>query len=429
MKLSLSLSVLVSTLAFTAPTVAAASQHPSTVYFFSNGRSSANTLVDPQDIRNVPELSLKETRATLSHLLNLGESVSHDRLGHKQDDEVFLAPQGPVQQVFAKPGVGRKNLFENLGGNLMMVIEGVQNVNDIMPTFEPVFSVDATSEDVQGLVTDLATSVPAEDRYLFDTHRSSKSGDALVNEHLVADHHANVDVTVFDLSKKADALFLEESVSLGNYMDSYVKKHSKHGEETDFIRITLKGLAALATEHGADSIQYKTAAQIVREFLQLTFIPEFEQIHKAYTATIVLIEPNTHQGSELFSTANDKDSNKAQSRARNWKRALPPSASTTCFDTEVDCQTSTNGCTQRGHCILSVAANCYHCQCSKINNTQYGGKTCEKIDVSIQFHLFFWLILGLVLAVVLAVGLIIQMGNQSQGGVPVGPTRAQLKRD
>lgn len=28
------------------------------------------------------------------------------------------------------------------------------------------------------------------------------SGDALVNEHLVAEHHANVDMAVFDLTKK-----------------------------------------------------------------------------------------------------------------------------------------------------------------------------------------------------------------------------------
>lgn len=28
------------------------------------------------------------------------------------------------------------------------------------------------------------------------------SGDALVNEHFVAEHHANVDMTVFDLTKK-----------------------------------------------------------------------------------------------------------------------------------------------------------------------------------------------------------------------------------
>jgi len=46
---------------------------------------------------------------------------------------------------------------------------------DIMPEFEPVFTVDASSEGVQDLVSDLATDVPSEDRYLFDTVRKGRS--------------------------------------------------------------------------------------------------------------------------------------------------------------------------------------------------------------------------------------------------------------
>lgn len=63
-------------------------------------------------------------------------------------------------------------------------------------------------------------------------------------------------------------MFLEESVSLGNYIDTYEKKHKAHGQESDFVRITLKGLSALAAEHGFDSVQYKTGQQILKEFLQ-----------------------------------------------------------------------------------------------------------------------------------------------------------------
>lgn len=63
-------------------------------------------------------------------------------------------------------------------------------------------------------------------------------------------------------------MFLEESVSLGNYIDTYEKKHNAHGQESNFVRITLKGLSALAAEHGVDSIQYKTGQQILKEFLQ-----------------------------------------------------------------------------------------------------------------------------------------------------------------
>ncbi|KAF9976429.1 hypothetical protein BGZ65_007848, partial [Modicella reniformis] len=154
-------------------------------------------------------------------------------------------------------------------------------------------------------------------------------------------------------------------------------------------------------------------------------------IHKTYTTTIFLIAPSSgdhplEMGSETFD--NYLSSSSSQPLR---KRAQPLSASNNnhCYGSEADCQTGTNGCHQHGACVLSSAANCYHCKCSKINTTQYSGPTCDKIDLSIQFHLFFWLGLGLVLAVITAVGLILQMGSQSEGGLPVGPTRAQLKRD
>ncbi len=57
-------------------------------------------------------------------------------------------------------------------------------------------------------------------------------------------------------------------MALGNYIDLYERTHSKHGEESDLIRVTIKGLAAIAAEHGEDSVQYKTAQQILKQFLQ-----------------------------------------------------------------------------------------------------------------------------------------------------------------
>ncbi|KAG0026604.1 hypothetical protein BGZ81_006235 [Podila clonocystis] len=386
---------------------------PSTVYFFSHGRPSTTVISNNQE---TPQLNIQETRATLSHLLNLG---------HWSNNEAPIDMNGPIQQVFSQPGMSRKDLFETMGGNLVMVVEGVKQAEDLLPSFHPSFTVD-NSEGIQDLVSDLAWSVPSKDRYLFNTHDSSKSGDALVNEHLLAEHHRNVDVTVFDLTKKADALFLEESIALGNYIETYEKKHNKNSG-SDFIRITIKGLSALAAEHGFDSIQYQTGQQILKEFLQQTFIPEFEQIHKTYTTTIFLVAPAARQGSEMFAAEAAAAALDRTRSASKMKRALAPSG--TCFTTEAECQTSTNGCHERGGCVLSVAANCYHCKCQKINNTQYSGPTCDKIDVSIQFHLFFWLVLGLVITVAMAVGLIVQMGTQVQGGVPIGPTRAQLKRD
>ncbi|KAF9438386.1 hypothetical protein BGZ76_008297 [Entomortierella beljakovae] len=408
--LAVSLSALLTTLVYSSSAATA----PVSTYFFSHGHPSNSDIIS--NYAETPSLSLEETHAALGHLLNLGQS-SHNN----QNGNVDL--NGPIQLVFNKHGKSRKDLFQSIGGNLMMVIEGVQDAKDLLPSFEPAFTVDST-EGIQDMITEFGNTVPSQNRYLFNTHKSSLSGDALVNEHLVAEHHANVDVTVFDLGKKADALFLEESVSLGNYIDKYVKSHSNNGQ--DFIRITIKGLNAIAAEHGLDSVQYNTAQQILKDFLQSTFIPEFEQIHKTYTATIFLVEPNSfNMGSEIFKRS---DPSAFDAQTLN-KRALPVILSASCFTTEADCLNVTNSCSSHGTCILSTAANCFHCKCSKVNTTQYGGNSCDKIDISIQFHLFFWLGLALISMVALSIGMIVSMGSTTQGGVPVGPTRQQLKRE
>lgn len=119
-----SVSALLATLVYSSSTVAA--EAPATAYFFSHGRPSTSGAVihnnDPSSNSEVPLLNLKETRATLAHLLNLGQG--HDL--NRNHDESFIDLRGPIQQVFSQPGMTRKDLFETVGGNLMMVIEGVQ---------------------------------------------------------------------------------------------------------------------------------------------------------------------------------------------------------------------------------------------------------------------------------------------------------------
>lgn len=87
---------------------------PSTVYFFSHGRPSTTVISSNQE---TPQLNIQETRATLSHLLNLG---------HWSNNESPIDLNGPIQQVFNQPGMSRKDLFETLGGNLVVVVEGVK---------------------------------------------------------------------------------------------------------------------------------------------------------------------------------------------------------------------------------------------------------------------------------------------------------------
>lgn len=120
--LAVSLSALLSTLVYT--TSAAAVATPATVYFFSHSRPSTVNCASHGDLNagdNLPSLNIKETRATLAHLLNLGQPTRH------AGDQSFVDMQGPIQQVFKQPGMSRKDLFATIGANLMMVIEGVNS--------------------------------------------------------------------------------------------------------------------------------------------------------------------------------------------------------------------------------------------------------------------------------------------------------------
>ncbi|KAG0239465.1 hypothetical protein BGW41_007647 [Actinomortierella wolfii] len=412
-----SLSVTAVLLTLTTVAKAAVVDSP-TVYFFSHAKPITSSHTSDKTVHS---LNGQEARMAFSHLLSLD---SWDRSFGLVEDNEHIDFNGPLQRVFGDMGLHRKNLLTASGSHLMMIIDGVQDTKDLMPSFNPVFTID-TKTSVHDMVTELQARVPTNDRFVFNTHKASLSGDALTNEHYLAQLHADIDLTVFDLNKKADALFLEEAVSLSSYIEKYAAAQIKD-ETSDFVHIDIAGLAALEAEHGIDSIQYKQAVRILKEFIQKELLPDFSQVHENWSATIIL-----NSMSAPAPMISDISAFEAASRHLYQKRAAPsPGSASSCFATQEDCETSTSSCSQgRGQCVLSPSANCFHCQCASINGTQYSGTSCEKVDISVQFHLFFWLGLGLTLAVIFSITLIVQMGSQTQGGVPVGPTRAQLKRD
>ncbi|KAF9978031.1 hypothetical protein BGZ73_003958 [Actinomortierella ambigua] len=409
------LSVAAVLLTFSATAKAALVDSPTVFFFSSNAKNVPNA--------NKPTLSLngQEARMAFSHLLSLD---AWDRTFGLVEDTEAIDFNGALQHVFGTMGLHRKNLLTAGGSHLMMIIDGVKDTTDVMPSYNPVFKIESKSS-VHDMATELQARVPPKNRFIFNTHKASLSGDALTNEHYLAKLHADIDLTVFDLTKKADALFLEEAVSLSSYIDKYAKAQVKD-DTSDFVYIDIAGLAALEAEHGIDSIQYKQAVKILKEFIQKELLPDFSQVHEEWSATILLNNP-----AAPVPVLGNVDAYEKSSRQLYQKRAEPLAGSaSSCFATQQDCETSTSGCSQgRGTCVLSNAANCYHCQCASINGTQYSGTSCEKVDISVQFHLFFWLIVGLTAIVALTITMIVQMGSHSQGGVPVGPTRAQLKRD
>src|SRR5690606_12481400 len=93
-----------------------------------------------------------------------------------------------------------------------------------------------------------------------------------------------------------------------------------------------------------------------------------------------------------------------------WKRAADAPA----CPNQTDCTTFFNDCNGHGTCLPDTNG-CHSCKCTKdAKGVWWGGESCQYIDYSVDFHLFFWLVLTLILGVVLATSAIVRMGYNSE---------------
>ena len=74
-----------------------------------------------------------------------------------------------------------------------------------------------------------------------------------------------------------------------------------------------------------------------------------------------------------------------------------------CHDSESTCIRATNNCSSHGSCVESMTSNgCWTCLCvpsvrqvgdgTGRQTTYWAGEQCQKQDISVQFHLFFWVL-------------------------------------
>lgn len=72
-----------------------------------------------------------------------------------------------------------------------------------------------------------------------------------------------------------------------------------------------------------------------------------------------------------------------------------------CHTSENECITATNNCSSHGSCVESIASSgCWMCLCKPSvrdvgdgrgrQTTYWAGEECQKKDVTVPFHLFFW---------------------------------------
>ena len=116
-----------------------------------------------------------------------------------------------------------------------------------------------------------------------------------------------------------------------------------------------------------------------------------------------------------------------------------PTLLPTCFTSKASCMNTTNSCSSHGTCVKAVAnAKCFQCKCHRtvvqINPDgskkywDWGGKACEKKDVSVPFFLFASFGVAMMALVVGGIGLLYGMGAQelpSVLGAGVAGPRAQ----
>lgn len=107
------------------------------------------------------------------------------------------------------------------------------------------------------------------------------------------------------------------------------------------------------------------------------------------------------------------------------KEALPA-----CFTSKDSCESVTNKCNTRGDCVNKYATAdgkedkgvCYVCQCKGTTTKQggvvhWGGKACQKQDVSTPFWLFAGFTIVMIGLVSGAIGLLFSVGEEKLPGV------------
>ncbi|KAK2039426.1 hypothetical protein LZ31DRAFT_506155 [Colletotrichum somersetense] len=100
-----------------------------------------------------------------------------------------------------------------------------------------------------------------------------------------------------------------------------------------------------------------------------------------------------------------------------------------CYDSQDACDKATNKCSGHGQCLNKYATpsgndqgTCFACKCLSTESksgsrTHWGGRACQKIDVSVPFWLFVGFGIALVGLLTAAIGMLFSVGEEKLPGV------------
>lgn len=141
--------------------------------------------------------------------------------------------------------------------------------------------------------------------------------------------------------------------------------------------------------------------------------------------SIISINENNLTESSLSSKLNIK----SELNIKN----ISSSSSSSCYESEDECISSTSSCTNHGKCVeykSYTGETCFKCQCLKTyvddngkSNPNYKGTydwtgdSCQYRDISVPFQLFFWFVVIFALILTASINLLASSGDSAPKGV------------
>ncbi|KAG5366453.1 hypothetical protein CJU89_0885 [Yarrowia sp. B02] len=83
------------------------------------------------------------------------------------------------------------------------------------------------------------------------------------------------------------------------------------------------------------------------------------------------------------------------------------------FGSEQECKEKTDNCSDHGVCSKGEGESAYTCKCK----SGFGGKLCQKQDISVEFQLFFWTAVVALITITLGIKLMMSVGSDPLPGV------------
>ncbi|ORY97964.1 hypothetical protein BCR43DRAFT_490630 [Syncephalastrum racemosum] len=345
-----------------------------------HARSTVYVLPPQNAVANPPTLSLDAF------------SVGHAQLTDTTADHPALHWEANYkQEAFQSAHVvwsnhRAKDCFERQTDmNLLMVVSGVSDPQDILPSYEPSYYVSSNrAKDYMAVAADTAASIEHQGGHAITELPHIEEDEFIANDVFNPEHHA-------------DKKFLHELQAAQDALETL------DPDTTQMAAFHLHGLRSLKHEYGAESVQYQEAERLLSLFIQKTLIPKlesFEASDKRVAGTLIFAPGHDHQRNHHHSMS---------------KRAVPEDGS--CFLSKESCENGTSYCSERGSCVKSK--DCFVCQCK---SPSFTGDACQVIDATADFQLLFW---SGVFLIVLTSGVLLfvyKSGNVEDSGVMAVPS-------